>query len=154
MDAGKNISDFASSLANQALGTLPPSCLLAGSGSAKLVTGTRHLCSTPNHRFQCGRLRFRTLVVPRSGSMRISSSRSKGLPFRRHVAFRIDGNEIVAVLGVPRLQVDLDGLYVDAGSSQGDLVGEAACPGREIEFHAARYLSRLSSVSFQPSAWP
>lgn len=39
----KNISDFSWSRANQALGTLPPSSWLAGSGSAKLVTGTRHL---------------------------------------------------------------------------------------------------------------
>lgn len=51
-----------------------------GSGSAKLVTGTMHRCSMPSQRFQCGNVSLRMLVLLRSASMRINSSRLAGLP--------------------------------------------------------------------------
>ncbi|APH74169.1 hypothetical protein BSQ44_24445 [Aquibium oceanicum] len=70
------------------MGVLPPSGLFARSGSAKAVSGITHLFSTPSHGFQCRLTAFLTFVVPPSGSIFRSKSKSTSLPLDRSLSAR------------------------------------------------------------------
>ena len=59
---------------------------------------------------------------------------------RRHIALGIDLVVVAAVLGPLGLEVDLDPVELEARLVQGDVVGEAAGAGGEIELHGGASL--------------